>query len=138
MLCGMEFSPVRRPGKAESVAARHYSGRQHHANEKHAELMMRTYHLYDVDKLLRCDYGCVCGLRTWWRPMAIHLSQSKECLAEVQLSGDGSAYDIVDEADSDDADDSEDEDDSEGADDSGDEDDDIADEALEMPPNNLS
>ena len=142
-LCDAEFTPVRRD-KAQRVAKRHYGGRTHYVNEKHAELMMRTFHLHDVHQLLRCDYGCVCGLRTWWRPMAIHLRESKECLAELESSGDGSAYGILDEADSDDADSSEDEDDngyaddsdaaddSEGADDSGD-DDDIADEALEMP-----
>ena len=150
LLCDMQFTPVRKPSVAQSVTKRHYGGRRHHANEQHAKLMLRTFRrLDDVHDLLRHDYECVCGIQTWWRPMAIHLQESNECLDKMEQLSVGSITDNSDsdeEEGSDDAGDSEDEeedsgyaddsdaaDDSEGTDDSGDEAVRGITQALEMP-----
>ena len=83
-LCDAEFTPVRNQSKAQRVAGRHYGGEQHYKNERHAELVMRTFDIDSVDDLVDGTFWCACGAYTsHWRTMAIHLRQSKECLEEL-------------------------------------------------------
>ena len=96
-LCQIEFTPARHPDIAGKVAARHYRGRQHFQNEKHALRVIERFPDATVEELFSRTFICDCG---YWaggvHDIGIHLG---ECKAQrkpaLLLSKNGSTGDII-------------------------------------------